>query len=80
MVINHFHFHRAIFGGTYTEILKALSTKNNIPYLSPLVEKPDSNAITHAKNSKEVFPVKQRIKYQTQKTKSQIMRQNQKMK
>ena len=45
MVISLVHFHRAIYGGSYTEILKALCTKNNIPYVSPLEKKPDSNAI-----------------------------------
>ena len=45
MVISHSHFHRAIFGGSYAEILKALCTKNNIPYVLPLKETPDSNAI-----------------------------------
>ena len=45
MVISHAHFHRAIFGGSYTETLKALSTKNNIPYVSPLEENTDFNAI-----------------------------------
>ena len=32
------HLHRAIYGGSYTEILKALCTKINIPYVSPLEE------------------------------------------
>ena len=39
------HFHIAIYGCFYTKILKALCTKNNIPYISPLEENPDSNAI-----------------------------------
>ena len=45
MVISHVHFHRAIYGGSNTETLKALCTKNNISYVSPLEENPDSNAI-----------------------------------
>ena len=45
MVISHDHFHRAIYGGSYTEILKVLCTKNNIPYVSPLEENSDSNLI-----------------------------------
>ena len=45
MVISHAYFHRAIYVGSYTQILKAPYTKNNIPYVSPLEEKHDSNAI-----------------------------------
>ena len=41
MVISHAHFHRTIYRGSYTEILKALCTKNIIPYVSPLEENPD---------------------------------------
>ena len=45
MVISNAHFHRTIYGGSYTEIFKALCTKNNIPYVSPLEENPESNEI-----------------------------------
>ena len=45
MVISHAHFHRAIYGVSFTEILKALCTKNNVPHISPLEKNPDSNAI-----------------------------------
>ena len=45
IVISHNHFHRAIYRGSYTEILNAQCTKNNIPYVSPLQENPDSNTI-----------------------------------
>ena len=45
MVISHAYFHRAIYGVFYTGILKALCTKNNMSYVSPLEENPDSNAI-----------------------------------
>ena len=38
------------------------------------------NTQKNAKNSKDIFPVKQRVKYQTQKMKSQTLRQNKKMK
>ena len=40
IVINYTHFHRAIYGGSYTQILNALSTKSNIPCV--LEENPDS--------------------------------------
>ena len=45
IVISYAHFHRVIYGGSYTEILKVLCTKNNISYVSLLEENLDSNAI-----------------------------------
>ena len=45
-IIKTYIWHQlAIYGDFYSKILKALCTKNNIPYVSLLEENPDSNAI-----------------------------------
>ena len=58
---SHAHFHRAIYGDFYTEILKDLCTKNSIRYVSPLEENHDSVAIiiktlgTKPRNQRKYF-------------------------
>ena len=45
-IIKTYIWHQlAIYGGFYSKILKALCTKNKIPYVSPLEENSDSNVI-----------------------------------
>ena len=54
IVISHAHFYRSIYEGSYTEIFKALCTKNNIPYVSPIEENLGSNAIIQKLSEQEV--------------------------
>ena len=45
MVICHAHFNRLTNGGSYTRILKELSARNNLPYVTPLDTNADSRKI-----------------------------------
>ena len=45
MVICHAHFHRIANGGSYTKILRELCERNNLPYVTPLDNNPDSSRI-----------------------------------
>ena len=65
MVISHAHFHRAINGGSYIEILKALCTKKNIPHVSQLEENLNSNAIKQ-KLSKQCQELQRNIANETE--------------